>query len=51
MIRKAGYLGVGVVLGGAAAVMAPQALMVVSPAAYAAAASVLLNLDEVITKQ
>ena len=37
MNRKAGYLGLGVVLGAAATVAAPEALSYVSPAAYAAA--------------
>jgi len=45
MIRKAGYLGVGVALGAAAAATAPQALMFVSPAAYAAAADTYRQLN------
>src|SRR5579872_1049270 len=45
MIRKAGYLGVGVVLGAAAAATAPQALMYMSPAAYAAAADTYRQLN------
>ena len=45
MIRKAGYLGVGVVLGAAAAATAPQALLFVSPAAYAAAADTYRQLN------
>ena len=45
MIRKAGYLGLGVVLGAAAAATAPQALMFVSPAAYAAAADTYRQLN------
>src|SRR5579872_3721381 len=45
MIRKAGYLGVGVVLGAAAAATAPQALMYMSPAAFAAAADTYRQLN------
>ena len=45
MIRKAGYLGVGVVLGAAVAATAPQALLFVSPAAYAAAADTYRQLN------
>ena len=45
MICKAGYLGVGVVLGAAAAATAPQALLFVSPAAYAAAADTYRQLN------
>ena len=45
MIRKAGYLGVGVVLGAAAAATAPEALKFVSPAAYAAAADTYRQLN------
>ena len=45
MIRKAGYLGLGVVLGAAAAATAPQALLFVSPAAYAAAADTYRQLN------
>ena len=45
MIRKAGYLGVGVVLGAAAAATAPQMLMFASPAAYAAAADTYRQLN------
>ena len=45
MIRKTGYLGLGVVLGAAAAVTAPQALLFVSPSAYAAAADTYRQLN------
>jgi len=45
MIRKAGYLGVGVILGAAAAATAPQALLFVSPSAYAAAADTYRQLN------
>ena len=45
MIRKTGYLGLGVVLGAAAAVSAPQALLFVSPSAYAAAADTYRQLN------
>ena len=45
MIRKAGYLGVGVVLGAAAAATAPQALFFLSPAAYAATADTYRQLN------
>ena len=45
MIRKYGYLGLGVVLGAAATVSAPQALSFVSPAAYAAAADTYRQLN------
>ena len=45
MIRKTGYLGLGVVLGAAAAATAPQALLFVSPSAYAAAADTYRQLN------
>ena len=45
MNRKYGYLGLGVVLGAAATVSAPQALSFVSPAAYAAAADTYRQLN------
>ncbi len=45
MNRKAGYLGLGVVLGAAATVAAPQALSYISPAAYAAAADTYRQLN------
>jgi len=45
MIRKVGYLGVGVALGAVAAATAPQALLFVSPAAYAAAADTYRQLN------
>jgi carboxyl-terminal processing protease len=45
MNRKAGYLGLGVVLGAAATVAAPQALSHMSPAAYAAAADTYRQLN------
>ena len=45
MNRKAGYLGLGVVLGAAATVAAPQALSYMSPAAYAAAADTYRQLN------
>ena len=45
MIRKATYLGLGVVLGAAATAAAPQALLFVSPAAYAAAADTYRQLN------
>ena len=45
MKRKAGYLGLGIVVGAAAAAAAPQALMYVSPAAYAAAADTYRQLN------
>jgi carboxyl-terminal processing protease len=45
MNRKAGYLGLGVVLGAAATVAAPEALSYVSPAAYAAAADTYRQLN------
>ena len=48
MIRKTGYLGLGVVLGAAAAATAPQALLLISPAAYAAAADTYCHLLEEI---
>ncbi|HKN30049.1 MAG TPA: S41 family peptidase [Roseiarcus sp.] len=45
MNRKAGYLGLGVVIGAAATVAAPQALSHISPAAYAAAADTYRQLN------
>ena len=45
MNRKAGYLGLGVVLGAAATAAAPQALSYVSPAAYAAASDTYRQLN------
>src|SRR5208282_4512017 len=45
MIRKATYLGLGAVLGAAATAAAPQALLFVSPAAYAAAADTYRQLN------
>jgi carboxyl-terminal processing protease len=45
MNRKAGYLGLGVVLGAAATAAAPQALSYISPAAYAAAADTYRQLN------
>jgi carboxyl-terminal processing protease len=45
MNRKVGYLGLGVVLGAAATVAAPQALSYMSPAAYAAAADTYRQLN------
>src|SRR5260370_33873757 len=45
MMHKAGYLGVGVVLGAGAAAGAPEALVLVSPAAYAAAADTYRQLN------
>ena len=45
MIRKTGYLGLGVILGAAAAATAPQALLFVSPSAYAAAADTYRQLN------
>jgi carboxyl-terminal processing protease len=45
MNRKAGYLGLGVVLGAAATVAAPEALSYISPAAYAAAADTYRQLN------
>jgi carboxyl-terminal processing protease len=45
MNRKAGYLGLGVVLGAAATVAAPQALSYVSPAAYAAVSDTYRQLN------
>ena len=45
MIRKAGYLGLGVALGAAATAAAPQALFYISPAAYAAAADTYRQLN------
>ncbi|MBV8105785.1 MAG: S41 family peptidase [Hyphomicrobiales bacterium] len=45
MNRKVGYLGVGVVLGAAVTVGAPQALSYMSPAAYAAAADTYRQLN------
>jgi carboxyl-terminal processing protease len=45
MNRKSGYLGLGVVLGAAATVAAPQALSYVSPSAYAAAADTYRQLN------
>ncbi len=45
MNRKAGYLGLGVVLGAAVTIAAPQALSYVSPAAYAAAADTYRQLN------
>src|SRR6202451_1046151 len=45
MIRKAGYLGVGVVVGARAAARAPKSVMFVSPAAYAAAADTYRQLN------
>ena len=45
MNRKVGYLGLGVVLGAAVTVAAPQALSYMSPAAYAAAADTYRQLN------
>ena len=45
MNRKAAYLGFGVVLGAAATIAAPQALLSISPAAYAAAADTYRQLN------
>jgi carboxyl-terminal processing protease len=45
MNRKAGYLGLGVVLGAAASAAAPQALSYVSPVAYAAASDTYRQLN------
>ena len=45
MNRKAGYLGLGVVIGAAATIAAPQTLSYVSPAAYAAAADTYRQLN------
>jgi len=45
MNLKAGYLGLGAVLGTAATVAAPQALSYISPAAYAAAADTYRQLN------
>ena len=45
MNRKAGYLGLGVILGTAATVAAPQALSYISPSAYAAAADTYRQLN------
>src|SRR5450432_4740839 len=45
MNRKAGYLGLGLALGVAGTVVGPQALMAVSPAAYAAAADTYRQLN------
>ncbi|HTR14715.1 MAG TPA: peptidase S41, partial [Roseiarcus sp.] len=45
MNRKVGYLGLGIAMGAAATAAAPQALMYVSPAAYAAAADTYRQLN------
>ena len=45
MNRKAGYLGLGVVLGAAATAAAPQAVSYVSPVAYAAASDTYRQLN------
>src|SRR3974390_679141 len=45
MNRKTRYLGLGIVLGAAPTVAAPQALLYVSPAAYAAAADTYRQLN------
>jgi carboxyl-terminal processing protease len=45
MNRKAGYLGLGVILGTAATIAAPQALSYISPAAFAAAADTYRQLN------
>ncbi len=45
MNRKAGYLGLGVVLGAAATAAAPQTLSYVSPTAYAAASDTYRQLN------
>src|SRR5574337_175854 len=45
MNRKVGYLGLGIAVGAAATAAAPQALMFVSPAAYAAAADTYRQLN------
>ncbi len=45
MKRKAGYLGIGVMLGAGAAIAAPQALSYLSPAAYAAVADTYRQLN------
>jgi carboxyl-terminal processing protease len=45
MNRKAGYLGLGVILGTGATIAAPQALSYISPAAYAAAADTYRQLN------
>ena len=45
MKRKAAYLGIGVIIGAAVTVAAPQALLSISPAAYAAAAETYRQLN------
>src|SRR5271165_5542474 len=45
MNRKAAYLGIGVIFGAAVTVAAPQALLSISPAAYAAAAETYRQLN------